>query len=431
MECELFCGVCREVYEAGEREPVVLPSCGHAFCRSCLAKLEEDGENMGSYLSCPNCRAKHKSPSVHALPPVFALLHLSESYKKSMVSTSGRLRVFLFTENRVVFDTFGGAHPPGSSFPFFQRACGGIKCTVHGSTLEFWCCECRTTLCGHCLLEGHVREGHEVQALQTYIEDQRRSVRTSGARLVWELSQRRRTLQTEVASLVAQLVRAAHQSEVIYDLSSRVTKILEETERTANIDGILVATTLMGSLEHEVKNIISKDQARTRLLRCKSCIEAPKSPPVAVTPRQESVSEADWREGSLEEITGQEDTRSDITQAVAGGGETEALDANTRQEEVEAEAVHNETGLPGVTGEESDGGVSEEPTFRESEWPVVCRLITEGGRQARLFWENGRVHAYAFTLEDSPSHLLLQVRLYISAFVSSLMLYLMSKYFIS
>lgn len=89
MECELFCGVCREVYEAGEREPVVLPSCGHAFCRSCLTKLEEDGDKMGSYLSCPTCRTSHKSPSVRALPPVFALLHLSESYKKSVVGTGG------------------------------------------------------------------------------------------------------------------------------------------------------------------------------------------------------------------------------------------------------------------------------------------------------------------------------------------------------
>lgn len=89
MECELYCGVCRDVYEAGEREPVVLPSCGHAFCRSCLAKLEEDADKVGSYFSCPNCRMSHKNPSVRALPPVFALLHLSENYKKSVVSTDG------------------------------------------------------------------------------------------------------------------------------------------------------------------------------------------------------------------------------------------------------------------------------------------------------------------------------------------------------
>lgn len=86
MESELHCGVCRDVYEAGEREPVVLPSCGHAFCRSCLTKLEEDADKVGSYFSCPNCRMSHESPSVRALPPVFALLHLSENYKNSVVS---------------------------------------------------------------------------------------------------------------------------------------------------------------------------------------------------------------------------------------------------------------------------------------------------------------------------------------------------------
>lgn len=86
MEDELLCGVCREMYMAGQREPVVLPFCGHAFCRSCLVKLEEDSGELGSCLSCPTCRTPHKNVSVHALPPVFALLHLSENYRKCLVS---------------------------------------------------------------------------------------------------------------------------------------------------------------------------------------------------------------------------------------------------------------------------------------------------------------------------------------------------------
>lgn len=374
MECELYCGVCREVYEAGEREPVVLPSCGHAFCRSCLAKLEEDADKVGSYFSCPNCRMSHKSPSVRALPPVFALLHLSENYKKSVED-------------------------------------GRSKCTVHGSALEFWCCECHSTLCGHCLLEGHVREGHDVQSIQTFMEKQWRDVRTTGARLLWELNQRRRALQTEVAGLVGQLVRAAHQSQVTFDLASRVAKILEGTDRPATVEEVLIAATLMGSLEHEVKNTTSKGKvpARTRLLRCKSYGEGPKHPAVAVTPRPVSISEADWREVPLEEAFGREGSESIISPAFPGGGETEVLEANTRPEDVETEAGHNDAGSLGLSGEESDGGVPEEATSPEEEWPMECKVAVGGGRQGRLRWEDGRVHAYAFAHEDRPNHLLLQL----------------------
>lgn len=252
-----------------------------------------------------------------------------------------------------------------------------------------------------------------MQALQNYIESQRRSVRSTGARLVWELNQRRRTLQTEVASLVAQLVRAAHQSEVICDLSSRVAKILEETDRTATIEGMLTATTLLGSLEHQMKSTVTKAAApaRSRLVRCKSCTETTKSPRVALTPRPESISEVDWRAVPLEETIGHEGSESTISQVSPVGGETETLETNTRQEDDEAEAGHNETGPQGLSGEESDGGVPEEPTFPEVEWPVVCR-VTADGLQGRLQWEEGRVHAYAFSHEDRPSHLLLQVRLH-------------------
>ena len=93
MEAELVCGVCCDMYMAGQKEPVVLPLCGHVFCRNCLVKLEEDSDELGSFLSCPTCRTPHENPQVHALPPIFALLHLSENYRKSQVSIGFILRL--------------------------------------------------------------------------------------------------------------------------------------------------------------------------------------------------------------------------------------------------------------------------------------------------------------------------------------------------
>lgn len=255
-----------------------------------------------------------------------------------------------------------------------------------------------------------------MQSIQTFMEKQWRDVRTTGARLLWELNQRRRALQTEVAGLVGKLVRAAHQSQVTFDLASRVAKILEGTGMPTTVEEVLLAATLMGSLEHEVKNTTSKcaTPARTRLLRCKSCGEGPRHPSVAVTPRPVSISEADWRSVPLEEAFGREGSETIISPAFPGGGETEALEANTRPEDVETEAGHNDTGSLGLSGEESDGGVPEESTVLEEEWPVECKVAAGGGRQGRLRWEDGRVHAYAFAHEDRPNHLFLQVRLHIS-----------------
>lgn len=255
-----------------------------------------------------------------------------------------------------------------------------------------------------------------MQGIKNFFENQRRDVRTTGARLVWELNQRRRTLQAEVASLVGQLVRAAHQSQVIYDLGSRAAKILEDIDRAATVEGMLVAATLMDSLEHEVKNTVSKETApaRTRLMRCKSCGEAPKSSSATFIPQQEPHAEAHWKEVTVEATIGHDSAESCIPQAFAGGGETEPVEANTRQEEVEAEAGNNDIGSQGLSGEESDGGMPEEQTSPEVEWPVVCSVTASGGRLSRLRWEDGRVHSYAFTHESQPSHLSLQVHLYIT-----------------
>lgn len=256
-----------------------------------------------------------------------------------------------------------------------------------------------------------MREGHSVETLQIFVEKRWRDVRTAGARLMWELNHRRRSLQAEVAGLVAQLVRAAHQSQVICDLSSRVAKILEETDKTATIEGVLMAATLMGSLEHEVRKTVSKEAAptRNRLLRCKSSNEAPKQRVVAATPRPNSISVADWREVPLEETAGYGGFQRSTSQTFVGVREAEAVEANTRPEEAESEAGHNDARFQRLSSEESDGGVLEDPTSPEVEWPVVCKVMMVDGRQGRLRWEDGRVHAYAFTHEDRPSHLLLQV----------------------
>ncbi|KAG0721310.1 Peptidyl-prolyl cis-trans isomerase B1 [Chionoecetes opilio] len=379
MEDELQCGVCHEVYTAGRRDPVVLPSCGHAFCRSCLSKLEKDSVELGRLFLCPTCRTPHTASNpVHALPPVFALLHLSENYGKTIAEGKGR-------------------------------------CASHGFAAEFWCCECRAVLCGHCLLEGHVKEGHDVQAAHSFLKNQRRDVQTTGAWLKWELDQMRRTMLWEMTRMVTRLVVMAQRSQVLHDLNGRLAKVLEETDQAATLEGITLASTLMGSLEGEIRKTLGKEAtplSRT-LLRCRSCIEAPNSA-LASGSRQGSISEADYIEASMGEAIGPGDSEAGNASMAAGGEDNVVVETNTpcRHEEVEAEAGQDEDGFQAASGEESDGGAAEEAasTVGEWAWPVRCSVTAGGDLQGRLCWEDGRMHAYALALPPhAAAHLLVQL----------------------
>lgn len=289
------------------------------------------------------------------------------------------------------------------------------KCESHGSPVEFWCSECSVVLCGHCLLEGHVKEGHDVQTTQDFVSNQRRYVQMTGARLKWEIDQRQRKLLREVAALVARLVCIAHHSQVIHHLGHRLARIQEEAVQTNSIEGMLLAATLMGSLESEVKATLAKEASppKQMLLRCRSCTEATKSSPTAV-PRQKSASESEWDEALVKIHTCHQDSRVTNVSAAARGEETALAETNISllQEEVASESGLSEDGYHGLSSEDSEEEILEELPVanREWTWPVLCRVTVCDGRTGRLSWENGRVHAYALTTENQlPNHLHLQL----------------------
>ncbi|CAL4085509.1 unnamed protein product, partial [Meganyctiphanes norvegica] len=103
---DLSCVICSEVYEETTHEPVLLPQCGHSFCRPCLLRLEV----TNSSFMCPTCRKPHHGPSIADLPPIYALLSVSRKATSEL---------------------------PGS-------------CRFHGKPMEFWCSECRMEMCEAC-----------------------------------------------------------------------------------------------------------------------------------------------------------------------------------------------------------------------------------------------------------------------------------------
>uniref|UniRef100_A0A670HYJ5 RING-type domain-containing protein n=1 Tax=Podarcis muralis TaxID=64176 RepID=A0A670HYJ5_PODMU len=50
---EAICSICLEYFQ----DPVIIPECGHNFCRSCLSQWWEKSE---AEASCPQCREQIK-----------------------------------------------------------------------------------------------------------------------------------------------------------------------------------------------------------------------------------------------------------------------------------------------------------------------------------------------------------------------------------
>ena len=81
MEELLTCSVCCERYCENERQPVLLPRCGHSFCRPCVTLLLSAG-----CIICPTCRTDQRIEAAHRLPTEFTLLAIIAAQESSKVS---------------------------------------------------------------------------------------------------------------------------------------------------------------------------------------------------------------------------------------------------------------------------------------------------------------------------------------------------------
>lgn len=66
----MCCDVCGLHYNKDDRKPIILPDCGHTFCRRCLITASRNME-----LRCPTCRRGCRVPAEH-LPPNYTVLSL-------------------------------------------------------------------------------------------------------------------------------------------------------------------------------------------------------------------------------------------------------------------------------------------------------------------------------------------------------------------
>lgn len=83
MDELLMCSICIERYHEGKRQPVLLPRCGHSFCRLCVAMLIS-----GGCIICPTCRTDQRVDFVERLPTEYTLLAIINAQENSLVRSS-------------------------------------------------------------------------------------------------------------------------------------------------------------------------------------------------------------------------------------------------------------------------------------------------------------------------------------------------------
>ncbi|XP_068215123.1 titin homolog [Palaemon carinicauda] len=131
MDDLLSCSVCCEPYHEKTRQPVLLPRCGHTFCRPCTSFLVQKGN-----IVCPSCRVDQKVEGADNLPTEFSLLAISLAQQVHKQDT----------------------------------------CQEHGVKLSFWCKTCNVPACGECLFEDHPMTSHCVIKSTAYVNEMKESV---------------------------------------------------------------------------------------------------------------------------------------------------------------------------------------------------------------------------------------------------------------
>lgn len=145
---DLTCVICSDEYNTSTVVPVVLPLCGHTFCRSCLESIA----SRPGGLECPTCRKPHRDQRPALLPTNFALVNLFDTKNKNK------------QEN---------------------------KCNTHNDVIQFWCKVCDKQLCGLCLFENHMPHGDQVSKIVDFIALEKAQIKRKSQQHLKNLEERK------------------------------------------------------------------------------------------------------------------------------------------------------------------------------------------------------------------------------------------------
>ena len=185
----LICNVCRDEYESVRAVPVLMPLCGHTFCRPCLILVADAGR-----FDCPTCRKGHSSYNPGSLPTNYAVLSLIEEKKNKFKHGS---------------------------------------CRQHGNPIEFWCVTCSESLCGLCIFHGHIKDGHDVQQAKCLGLEMKKDALTKGKTFLESLKLEQ---SEQVKKGLLQVLLATKNANNMDELKN----MMEDLEQQTSINEILL-----------------------------------------------------------------------------------------------------------------------------------------------------------------------------------------------
>lgn len=201
LEAAVTCGVCLKEYDQEFRRPVLLPSCGHTFCRTCVKAMACGGDTV----VCPSCRQSYACNDVDNFPINFSIQILASSSKGQMK----------------------------------MKVASASDCQEHGTRIAFWCRSCEVPACGECLFDGHPRPSHIICRIQDVVKEVKARAETmvkeSGEETVGLLGDAlKRVLRgisdlQEASHILQEVVRVSRAAQDSKTLSS-ITKAFESAK---------------------------------------------------------------------------------------------------------------------------------------------------------------------------------------------------------
>ncbi|MPC09100.1 Tripartite motif-containing protein 72 [Portunus trituberculatus] len=196
---EIICPMCSELYDEEEYQPVLLPRCGHTFCRPCLTTIKGKG-----HFPCPTCRKRHLKPAIEDLPVHNEVLNKANAYREEKAG----------------------------------------RCQTHQNLLVYWCYDCQEPLCSSC----RVMNGHEVVRTRVVLQEKRQEMKESGKTILDSVLEERKKIINSVRSCSLQLLKACEESAAVEGSSKGVKEMLSDTRQTADLSFVFTSLERMKSI---------------------------------------------------------------------------------------------------------------------------------------------------------------------------------------
>ncbi|XP_064079172.1 E3 ubiquitin-protein ligase TRIM39-like [Macrobrachium nipponense] len=216
---DLSCAVCSDVYEVRTRDPVSLPKCGHTFCRPCLTSLQ----HQSLLFKCPSCRTQHTGAIIANLPPVYALLSILEKEKLDR----GTLNM----------------------------------CKTHEDPIRLWCRPCYEELCGQCLFERHMTEGHDVVKTETAVDELKQKIEDQFEQLTLSIKEEKCQLVRELHDIAHQLGKLCRKSQKLENYSKRTEATLQTARASYQLKALVKNQRLLDEMMRDVSTTSASQEA--------------------------------------------------------------------------------------------------------------------------------------------------------------------------